>query len=1473
MATVQEPARPVPRHESFVEAELARARRRIRGQDLGAAALGLAAGTLAYALGMVLLDRWLLLPDLARQLALAGYLLAAAAYVAGVLLWPFRREVNPYFAARQVERAVPGAKNSVVSWLDLRDEPLPPSIRNAVGLKAATDLKRAHLDDIIRDRRLPWLGGLAGGLFVAALILFFLLRPAPFLSLLHRALLPFTSTTIAAQTELTLLQPAGGDVTVPVNTSVEFRVFVTGRVPDAGADDAVRLRFRYNPADPVAEEIRLDPTVRDPREWAVRVPPNRVQNGFVYQVVAGDAATPEYRVQVRSSPLIEGFEVLYHFRPYLRYRDQTATQPNLEALRGTEVTLTARTNRTVRGGALTFLDPAGNPLADRPPLAAELLKDQPNSLRFRFVMEQDGKYKIAFQSAEGEKNQDPIPYTVRVLSDYAPQVEVTHPAPDTLPVNGTLQVEGKASDDFGITKMRLHLQVKDGPDAAKATPLAPKPYRPEKSFQFDDGTFPRTLDYKDFQALDQLKTPLGVAVEPKAGLVVEYWLEAEDNCDYPQPNVGRSKVHRVTLAAQQDEKDKRDEQQQAAKEKQQHDQQQDQQHAQENAAKNQQQQQQNQGENPNADQQPQPGEQPPNPQDKPQDQQGNQQGGNAQDQNLEQKARDALEKMEQRRRDQEKGEGKGEGQPQQADPQNPGPPKGEPKGDNQQPNGNPQNQAGNPQQQPGQPKGEQKGDPKGQQPQAGDAPKGEGKPEGKPQQAPEPGEAKPQPNGGQDNNTGQQDANQQNPNPQPNPQQSQPNGGNQGQNPNQSATQQPGGNNQGSNPGQPQAQQQPQPNSGQPNPGESKPQPQNQPDQPNPGEAKAPPQPGEQPGASKPSENANAGGQNKGSGDKGGQSADQPKAGSPPQDGSQQSQPGSPNAQQPNQGANGQNNTKPTQGSRPPSEQAPKPDQPKAQQPEAGKGGQPGEHNTSGERPGQGPKKNPNDKEPNSNKTNANDPGREGAEGKTSSGKPGDAPPQPGTKPEQSANAPDGQGGQPEPQPGQVKDRGQPQGPPPKGDAKPAGGDTNDNDPGREAPGAAKGDPPAKGEVKDAPKPGPQGTNPPQGEVKTPGTASDRQPQGNGKPDKTPPGNDQARGEGQGTKGELKPDQKPSDNPNGRKPSADEIAKLAEQLRNADPNTRRELQKKLEDLVKNNPGDAQTREAIEKALKQSGDGNAGGPKPDQKGDQRAANDQPKRQPGDGAGTGAKPDAAKPPQPGERGGEQQPGQAPQAGQPRPDQRPQGQGREPGPGDPGAQGQRPKGQANRPPQPGQPGAENPPKKPGDNTGDQSDHPGKTPSEPAPSSKPVAPDGSGVPGATPPGPANQAAGKSEAEYGPPPDANYTSKTGDLQLERFPKNPDKDLLKDLGMTADEYKQFLRQLAEYEKRRKATQANDAGNLQRGAGRGASAANSGARRVEGGTDKAGNLDRGVVAPAPAEFRDGYKGFTEDVSKSAGPKKE
>src|SRR5277367_3001043 len=106
MATVQEQTRPAPpsKHEAFVEQQLKRARQRIRLLDISAALIALIVATLAYGLGMIVLDRLLDVPPLVRQWALLGYLVAAAVYLGLTVVRPLSKRVNPYYAALRVER-------------------------------------------------------------------------------------------------------------------------------------------------------------------------------------------------------------------------------------------------------------------------------------------------------------------------------------------------------------------------------------------------------------------------------------------------------------------------------------------------------------------------------------------------------------------------------------------------------------------------------------------------------------------------------------------------------------------------------------------------------------------------------------------------------------------------------------------------------------------------------------------------------------------------------------------------------------------------------------------------------------------------------------------------------------------------------------------------------------------------------------------------------------------------------------------------------------------------------------------------------------------------------------------------------------------------------------------------------------------------------------------------------------------------
>jgi hypothetical protein len=553
-----------PRQETIAETQIQRALRRIRFLDLLAGLLGLFVGIVGYGLAVMVMDDKLMVPSLLRQLAFAGFVVALLGYIGLVIVWPMCRPLDRRYVAVQVEQVLPSAKNSIINWVDLREEKLPPAIRGAVAGRAARDLSQADIDRAVSGKHVFWLGGAALAMFIAVIVALCVMGPARFGSLLQRAFAPFMETTIASRTTIEIVLPEGGNATVPVGQSVLFVARVAGREPSPDAPDAMKLLFRYNQAEPVYQEKLL--TRGDgPGEWTYRLPAVEVQTGFFYKITGGDFQTPEHQVQVRSSPLLTRFHVSYKHRPYLRkffkQEDETSADPNLRGWRGTEVTLTAHTNRVVKEGRVV-LDGA------KELIPSEVVPDSPEAMRFRFVLEKEGHYRIRFVSQEGEHSGDSVSYAITLTPDLPPTVEVTEPEADlvAVPVNSGLPLRGKIKDDYGIADVKLRMKMKNG------TPLQARPYR-HANFRFEDGAFPTDHDYQDFLALPELKREDGMALKIVEGDIIEYWLEATDNCDYPVGQVGQSKVKRIKVIAPAPDKQAQQDRQQAQDQQQKHDQQ------------------------------------------------------------------------------------------------------------------------------------------------------------------------------------------------------------------------------------------------------------------------------------------------------------------------------------------------------------------------------------------------------------------------------------------------------------------------------------------------------------------------------------------------------------------------------------------------------------------------------------------------------------------------------------------------------------------------------------------------------------------------------------------------------------------------------------------------------------------------------------------------------------------------------------
>jgi collagen type III alpha len=556
--------------DALVRRRLADVCRRLRRSEALGSLLLLALLFCGYALGMATFDVLAAErpeADIVHWLGFVLFLLATVILLGRLVVHAYRR-VNPYYAARLLEGTVPGAHNSLINWLDLHDQKnVPSAFRKNLGAYAARHAKQSDPEAVI-ERRGHWI---LFALWLATVLgLLFLLARGPheFVSLMRRAFLPFQGVQVASRTDITLLRPETGNVIVSPGQALPLLVHVAGRVADVNEPGAPALLYRYQPSD---DFIPLPLQPDDLGNWGQRLSGDQIRTGLWYKIKAGAAETPEYQVQVRAQPQAQRIDVTYHYRRYLALPKKTISFPNqedvfprLDGHRGTEVEMIVRANRPLANGGIELV--TGSTKKEVP----GQMGGDPCAFRCRWVLERSGHFRILFHSAEREPNTDRTPYAMNVAEDGVPRVVLTRPGEDVaLPGNGTLALAGKAEDDLGIKALMLRVQVVLG---ETKTPLQPRPYSEGKPLQFDDGTYPDLIEYEDFVPLNQMRTLQGQPFPLTPGMVLEYWLEALDNSDYPNKagNLGKSATFKVNIQPDADPKQQQAERKQTEARQKQH---------------------------------------------------------------------------------------------------------------------------------------------------------------------------------------------------------------------------------------------------------------------------------------------------------------------------------------------------------------------------------------------------------------------------------------------------------------------------------------------------------------------------------------------------------------------------------------------------------------------------------------------------------------------------------------------------------------------------------------------------------------------------------------------------------------------------------------------------------------------------------------------------------------------------------------
>ncbi|MGA2502351.1 MAG: hypothetical protein ABSH20_31810, partial [Tepidisphaeraceae bacterium] len=245
------------------------------------------------------------------------------------------------------------------------------------------------------------------------------------------------------------------------------------------------------------------------------------QQDTFYRITAGDATTPQYKLEVQIAPTICVDRIDYQFPAYTEMAPRTIkNQGDIKALEGTKVTIHATANMDIQK-ALIDLNSAG--LRTLPMTVSG--RQASGQFTLALDSENPGKpqydhYQILFTDSRGRKVRRPVQYQIDVDRDLPPEVEIVEPHPAEVRVaeDGQLRIRVHAFDpDFALRHVSLQGErmaeklreaeklglpvLLDRPKGEKAWP---KPFDGDCIFRPDDWKL-------------------------KAGDRVRYWATADDN--------------------------------------------------------------------------------------------------------------------------------------------------------------------------------------------------------------------------------------------------------------------------------------------------------------------------------------------------------------------------------------------------------------------------------------------------------------------------------------------------------------------------------------------------------------------------------------------------------------------------------------------------------------------------------------------------------------------------------------------------------------------------------------------------------------------------------------------------------------------------------------------------------------------------------------------------------------------------------
>ncbi len=302
----------------------------------------------------------------------------------------------------------------------------------------------------------------------------------------------------------------GETVTLRVSTSSPFDPEVSIFLKEDGQDEF----------DNVA-------TVRDTTgEYVYEI--DGIRTSMTYYAKALGYNSKEFAVKVVDRPFVRNMRVKLTFPGYAglpeRYLDDNSG--DVTALKGTRISYELTLNKEVKTAAIVMQDSAEIPVS---------LSGASGKASIRLM--QNGSYHIELADEAGIRSVNPITYSLNVVPDMAPAIELLEPNTTTeLDERMRVPVVARISDDFGFSRLELHYRL-----AASRYEQAQKEYQ---TIRIPIPQYPRGKQQIEVEA-PYIWNLAGLNLVPED--VLNFYVEVFDNDAVSGPKSARSQTYTLRL--------------------------------------------------------------------------------------------------------------------------------------------------------------------------------------------------------------------------------------------------------------------------------------------------------------------------------------------------------------------------------------------------------------------------------------------------------------------------------------------------------------------------------------------------------------------------------------------------------------------------------------------------------------------------------------------------------------------------------------------------------------------------------------------------------------------------------------------------------------------------------------------------------------------------------------------------------------